>query len=306
MITHQMVLNPAMALVRPRVPWIFPGYPPSPAFLLWSGRVVLYVHDLFLMTRDEDLNCAARFYMARPFRWAIKRLRYFLVNSESTGRELKSYVRDNASIIPYRPTVRNVFGLDEESEMSSRSKTDPLVIGALGTIEPRKNFKAAATIADALQQLLHRRVELHIIGRGGWGGDYEALATHPKVRLYGFLEDTAARVAIEKFDIFLSTSHDEGLGLPLLEAQYAGLPIFAPDQGVFREVLGDSGCYIKADDPREAAATIAAYLQQPDWRARGNAQARINVVRWNRQAEGDRNRVVTFLMNLSETLSQSN
>jgi hypothetical protein len=37
--------------------------------------------------------------------------------------------------------------------------------------------------------------------------------------------------------------------LPLLEAQYAGLPIIAPDAAIFREVLGESGIHIDTADP---------------------------------------------------------
>ena len=49
---------------------------------------------------------------------------------------------------------------------------------------------------------------------------------------------------LEAADVYLCTSHDEGLGLPLLEAQFAGLPIVAPDKPVFREVLAGSGTFI--------------------------------------------------------------
>src|SRR5262249_1498925 len=155
---------------RPSAAWVFPGYPPSPAFRLLRDRVVLYVHDLFLLKRKEDLNLAARFYMAPCFRQAITRLRYFLVNSAATERELAPPLGKDASVQRYRPHVQDVFGLGCVPQNRQR-RNRALVIGGLGTIEPRKNFLAAAEICRILSQLLRSPVEFHIIGRPAWGGD---------------------------------------------------------------------------------------------------------------------------------------
>ena len=86
MIFSQMIINPARAAMHPRDVWVFPGYPPSPFFHLLACAKILYVHDLFLMTRLGDLNWPARLYMALPFRLAVRRFRYFFVNSLTTGQ----------------------------------------------------------------------------------------------------------------------------------------------------------------------------------------------------------------------------
>src|SRR5262245_59697568 len=88
MIFRQMVPNPCSALRQPGPACIFPGYPPSPSFRLLRDRTVLYVDDLFLLTRKQDLNWTAQVCIAPCFRHAITRLRYFLVNSTATAREL--------------------------------------------------------------------------------------------------------------------------------------------------------------------------------------------------------------------------
>jgi glycosyltransferase involved in cell wall biosynthesis len=304
MILHQMVLNPAAALREPAVPWIFPGYPPSPLFSRWRDRTVLYVHDLFLMTRPQDLNWSAKLYMAQPFRLAVGRLRHFLVNSATTARELAPHVSPDAMLLLYRPRVADIFGLAARSCQRCDGEGAPLVVGSLGTIEPRKNFPAAARICRVLSRMLARPVELHVIGRPGWGSDFAALSQLDQVRLHGFLDDAAARSVIESFDVFLCTSHDEGLGLPLLEVQYAGLPVIAPDQPVFREVLATSGTYVDPADEEAAGATIARMLGAPEWRTTAAAAARENISRWNAQADGDRQNVIGFLMELCERLAR--
>src|SRR5262249_11392329 len=139
-----------------------------------------------------------------------------------------------------------------------------------------------------------------LVGGGGWGGELGALPRLPHVRLHGFLPDHAARAVIGNFDIFLCTSRDEGLGLPLLETQFAGVPVIAPDQDVFREVLRRSGTYIDPDCPREAARIIGDVVRSPGWRARHARDALANVARWNALAAADRQAAIAFLAALSQ------
>jgi glycosyltransferase involved in cell wall biosynthesis len=293
MVLNQRLRIPAAALANRDKLWLFSGYPPSPWMTWLPERTVFYVHDLFLLTRQAELNRSAKLYMVRPFRTALARLRAFLTNSETTAAALRPLVRPEATILPYRPAIRNVFGLSHQGPAPAQDR--PLVVGAMGTIEPRKNFVGAARLCESLGRVLKRPVELHIIGRTGWGEDAATLARQPQVRLKGFLDDAAARRTIDGFDLFLCSSHDEGLGLPLLEMQFAGLLVVAPDKPVFREVLGTSGLLVDMAEPEDAARAVADRLAEPDWHARSRADASANILRWNRQAARDRDAVMAFL-----------
>jgi glycosyltransferase involved in cell wall biosynthesis len=281
--------------------WIFPGYPPSPAFLAARERTVLYVHDLFLITRKHDLNFAARFYMRPMFRLAVATLRYFLANSQTTAAELRNYVRSDARIACYRPRIENVFGLRARTDTPTSARLNrPLRIGALGTVEPRKNFVRTAEICHTLTTILAQPVELHLIGRRGWGNDFSLLSRMPWVNLHGFLPDKRCRDVIESLDLFLCTSHAEGLGLPLLEVQHGGLIVVAPEGPVFREVLGNSALHVHTEDATAAATAIADLVGQAHWRERGRELALANVARWNEGADSDRAEVIAFLSRLAE------
>jgi glycosyltransferase involved in cell wall biosynthesis len=119
------------------------------------------------------------------------------------------------------------------------------------------------------------------------------------VTLHGYQSTERVNQLLDAADLFICTSHDEGLGLPLLEAQYAGLPIVAPDAAIFREVLGESGIYIDTADPVPGAARIAAALSSADWRARYVALAAQNLARWNDLARGDREAVISLIASLA-------
>jgi glycosyltransferase involved in cell wall biosynthesis len=275
-----------------------PGFPPSPLLRPFASRVLPYIHDLFLLSRPADLNRRARLYMAAPFKLAVRHYPHFLVNSLDTRKQLAAHCRPDATITPYRPPVRNVFDLDDAGRAARQGR--PLRLVALGTVEPRKNFVAAAEITGALRACGFADATLDIVGRRGWGSDWQTLEAMPAVTLHGYQSADRVRELLHDADLFICTSHEEGLGLPLLEAQYTGLPVIAPDAAIFREVLDTSGIFIDTAAPKAAATDIAALLSEPGWRARHIDLATRNLARWNALAAADRNIVIALIAALAK------
>jgi glycosyltransferase involved in cell wall biosynthesis len=201
-------------------------------------------------------------------------------------------------VIPCRPPARNVYDLDPEERLQRPFHPAKLKVVALGTIEPGKNFLAAADVCAALADRLGIGVELHIIGKTGSGSEAEALSGRPDVILHGPLTRPKAREVINASDIYLCTSREEGLCLPLLEMQYGGLPIVAPDAPIFRELLGLSGIFIEPGRVDRAAELIAQALARPDWRPKHAAASTSNIERWGRMEKRDRQRLVGFFESL--------
>jgi glycosyltransferase involved in cell wall biosynthesis len=301
--TRQMLttqnLGLPMRLAAPSSVLVCPGFPPSPLLRPFASRVLPYIHDDFLITRRAELNTKARLYMVGPFKLALRHYPRFLANSNDTRRKLAAHCRADAEVTLYRPPVRNVFGLEPEARAERDSHPQPLRLVALGTLEPRKNFMAAANIVSALRAQGFPGATLDIIGRQGWGNGWQMFETMPGVALHGYQPGYRVKQLLRRADLFVCTSHDEGLGLPLLEAQYGGLPIIAPDASVFHEVLGDSGVYIDAADPVSAANQIAAILSTRGWRARYVALAEQNLARWNASADRDREVVIDLIASLA-------
>lgn len=288
-----------LRLIDPSAILLCPGFPPSPLLRPFAARVIPYIHDMFLLSRRADLNTRARLYMAPSFRLAVRSYPRFLVNSADTKRKLAAHCRPDADITLYRPPVRNVFDLHPDDRTERADGSSPLRLVALGTVEPRKNFVAAARILAALREQGFGDATIEIVGRRGWGDDWTILEQSPGVILHGYQPGDRVRQILQSADAFICTSHEEGLGLPLLEAQYAGLPIVAPDAAVFHEVLGRSGIFIDAGDPAAAASTITAALSRPDWRTSFAACGAENLTRWNALASADRGAVIDLIATLS-------
>ncbi len=197
-----------------------PGFPPSALLRPLASRVLPYIHDLFLLSRPADLNARARLYMAPPFKLAVRHYPHFLVNSLDTKKQLAAHCRPGAAITLYRPPVRNVFDLEVAARAERQSGQLRLI--TLGTVEPRKNFVAAGQVTRALRALGFADATLDIVGRRGWGSDWQTLETMPGVTLHGYQPADRVRELLHEADAFICTSHEEGPGPPLLEAQYAG------------------------------------------------------------------------------------
>lgn len=275
-----------------------PGFPPSPLLRPFAARVIPYIHDIFLLSRRSDLNRRARYYMAEPFKLAVRSYPRFFVNSIDTKRKLAAHCRPDAEIVLYRPPVRNVFNLSL-AERAGRTKDLALRLVALGTVEPRKNFVAAAKILTALRERGFEDATLEIVGRRGWGDDWHMLETCPGVVLYGYQPAERVNQILQDADAFICTSHEEGLGLPLLEAQYAGLPIIAPDDAIFREVLDQSGIFIDPTNTALSASRIAEALSASDWRTFYAAHGTHNLARWNALAASDRDAVINLVAQIA-------
>jgi glycosyltransferase involved in cell wall biosynthesis len=295
MLATQILGLPARLAAAPSALLLCPGFPPTPLLQLFGDRVIPYIHDVFLLSRRQDLNWRAKAYSAWPFGLAVRRLRHFLVNSMDTATKLRAYCRDDAEIALYRPSARNTLGLNPGKRADRAVAPGVLRLVAVGTVEPRKNLVAAGAIVGALRERGFPEATLEVIGRRGWGDDWTTLSAMPGVTLHGYLPDQEATAVLDRADALISTSHEEGLGLPLLEAQYGGLPVIAPEQPVFSEVLGGSGIFINPAGPREASEIIAAALTQEHWRAAFIDRASMNLRRWNELASSDRSRVIEWL-----------
>lgn len=299
MMLRQTFGLPWAALGERHALFLCPGFPPSPLLTMVAGdRVIPYVHDLFLLTRPQDLNARAKLYMVGPFRMMVARSGLFLVNSQTTADELRRFCRPDAEIVLYRPNVRNMFGVSALSRHGRGDLPGSLRLIAVGTVEPRKNLEAAVAILSKLRRTTHPAASLDIVGRPGWGVDIPALASAPGVTVHGYQSTERVRELLDGADALISTSHDEGLGLPLLEAQYAGLPVIAPDRPVFREVLGESGLVLDISDVAGAAARIGTVLSQSGWRDAHAMAASANLDRWNGAADRDRAQVVARLLSI--------
>lgn len=131
------------------------------------------------------------------------------------------------------------------------------ILGAVGRLVESKGFDY---LLDAFAQARKQQpaMRLVILGEGGQRAQLEArisaLGLEAAVSLLGHAEDLIR--LYRAFDWVVIPSRAEGLGLVVQEAVTADVPVLCSDLAVFREQLGDSGCYAPVGDVTAWAQAI--------------------------------------------------
>ena len=158
-----------------------------------------------------------------------------------------------------RASVRREFGLTE----------DDLVIATTAFHDPVKGLDV---LLEALALLIDQHPELRLLQIGGesGAGQTESLKTlagklgvDDRIVWTGLRDDVSD--LLFGADIYCQPSRSEGLGLAILEAMGASLPVVASDVGGIGEIVipGRTGILATPEDPQSLADGLKKLLEYP-------------------------------------------
>ena len=160
-----------------------------------------------------------------------------------------------------REGIRRMLGLSAEDIVC-------IIIGRLVPVKGHTDLLLA--IQDTLQR--HPNVHLLIAGEGELREELEAestrLAIASNVHFLGWREDTAELLGAS--DIFVLSSHNEGLGLVLIEAMTKHLPVVATDVGGVTHVVEHdrTGLLVPPHSPKLLSVALEDLVVNPKKRHR--------------------------------------
>lgn len=157
---------------------------------------------------------------------------------------------------------------------------DACIAGIVAQLIPRKGHRV---ILDALPAVVarHPRVVLVCFGRGPEEGalrrEIERRGLGAHARLAGFHVELGS--LLPGLDLLVHPARAEGLGLAVLEAMAAGLPVAASAAGGLVDVIedGTSGLLVPPGDVPAWASALGRLLDDADLRLRLGAAARRRV-----------------------------
>lgn len=176
-----------------------------------------------------------------------------------------------------RPALRAELGLPQDTR----------IVGTVAALAPHKDH---ATLLAAAARVTAARSDVHF----AWAGEGECrsalerrrreLGLEGRVHLLGHREDAVA--LITQFDVFALSSHLEGLGTSLLDAQALSVPVVATRTGGIPDAVEDgiTGKLVPPRDPAALAAALLATLDDPAAAAARAARAQENVQRFSADA----------------------
>ncbi len=111
-------------------------------------------------------------------------------------------------------------------------------------------------------------VLLMIVGQGPEQDNLYALVESLNLKKHVRFENIVNQTAdiLPAFDVFVMPSHQEGLGLSVMEAQACGLPVVASNVGGLTDLIeeGKTGYLVPPQDPLALAAKIMEVFKNPD------------------------------------------
>lgn len=136
--------------------------------------------------------------------------------------------------------------------------------------QPYKRFSEFLEIAERARSM-QPKLRFVVVGRGG--NDEAALLRARNIVPCLNLPANLMGAAFAGSDIFVSTSHWEGLNLPLLEAQYQGTPVIAYRHGPHTEVVRDGETGILVDEAEGMLKVLLSLANDEHERHRLASQA---------------------------------
>jgi glycosyltransferase involved in cell wall biosynthesis len=145
---------------------------------------------------------------------------------------------------------------DADDARLAKFDVEPLrYLLAVGTREPRKNFKTAAEAYAALPAATQARYPLLWVGPSGWGDialspAVERAKQLGRIGLVGYVSNRDLAALYRNTTLFVMPSVYEGFGMPVVEAMACGARVALSRIPVFEEIAGSSARYV---DPMDVA-----------------------------------------------------
>lgn len=216
-----------------------------------------------------------------PQRWTLDAADLVATVSETSARQFARVRLTKRPVVVIPNAPQRLAALLPEGAAVGTGPVRNLVY--MGSFMPYKNVE---TLVTAMRQLPDHT--LHLLSRitPERRAELTALAGGASVVFHDGVTDAAYAALLADDAALVTTSLDEGYGLPVAEALELGVPAVVTDMEIFREVAGDGALYVDPLDP-EAVVSAVRSLDEPGVRERlvAAGTAHIGAFDWKRSAE---------------------
>jgi len=187
--------------------------------------------------------------------------------------------RDNIEVVHNGIDIQRFKNIDPKFGAEERERLGLSDAPVVGIVARLSDVKGHIYLIEAMKTVLDKvpQAQLLIVGEGKMKdeltGRVSKLGIEKNVYFVRHSEDT--RKVLAAIDVFVMPSLQEGLGLALMEAMAAQLPVVGSNIGGIKALIsdGESGLLVKPADTRGLAAAILELLLDEDKRKRLGRQA---------------------------------
>ncbi len=263
--------------------------------LIHPARTIVTVHGLEYEVFPNGYSLWERLYMRFSIRFSTRVAKRVIAVSENTRRDLVHLYgipTEKISVV-YEGISENV----KRNAPDAGSRPDETGAGSrhpyllfIGRLEERKNIARIIEAFGMLKEKYGIPHELMLVGKPGYG--YEKISgkireTRYGIREMGYVSEEEKFALLKNADVFLFPTLYEGFGLPVLEAQTAGVPVVTSDRSSLPEIGGEGALYADPSSTADIAEKTWKLLSSKDLRDDIMEKGRGNVRRfgWDRCAD---------------------
>jgi len=262
---------------------------------IYGGRLVVTIHDLGFLhvprTFSRFFNLRSRILVRRT---ALKAAHIITGSAFSRDDILQAYglPPSRVTTIPYgiSPSFTRSVPEEEIRGVTERLGIVRPYILCVGRLNPRKNLMALATAFAALKAAPGIPHSLVLAGRKDYASAQVirsvAAAAGQDVVFTGFVRDKDLPALYRGADVFVYPSLFEGVGLPVLEAMAAGVPVITSCTSSLAETAADAAVTVDPLNTHKLAAALREMIVNPEMRRkfREKGTARAAVFTWKETA----------------------
>ncbi len=228
--------------------------------------VVLTIHDLIPWFHPNGHFATG--VQKRCYRRAVRASARRATCVTTVSEYVRNQVISTLSVPPLRAvTIHNGVDLPQLDANPGAKPASPYVL-YVGGHEHRKNVAGLFRAMRRYWTASTDPMELRITGdqpslHAEAAAEFEKLDDKSRVRFLGAVDDAELSRQYAGARALLMLSHDEGFGLPVLEAMAHGCPVIASRSASLPEVVGEAGILVEPDDAEGVCATLRGLLESP-------------------------------------------
>ena len=239
---------------------------------------VTTIHDLTFLEHPEWHERAKVLFFRRMIPASAARAAVIVAVSAATAEAVREVLE------PAAPVLTIAHGVDHDrfrpasvGHPADLALLDPLGVRPpyvvfVGTIEPRK---AVPTLVEAFARLAgdHPALRLVLAGADGWGTEearaaVAASGVATRIVRVRWVPDEAVPALLRQAVAVAYPSHEEGFGLPALEALACGAPLVTSAESPMAEIAGPAALLVPAGNPGALAWALNRVLTDGELAAR--------------------------------------
>jgi glycosyltransferase involved in cell wall biosynthesis len=234
---------------------------------------VVTVHDLTFFEHPEWHERSKVVFFRRMIRAAVARAAAIVAVSGATADAVGDLLAPRVPVLTIPHGVDHVRfrpgnpGDGGDLGLLAGLGVRPPYLAFVGTLEPRK---ALPVLVDAFARLAGEHPDLRLVlaGRDGWGTEAVRTAVAEsgvatRILRVRWIPDEALPALFRQASVVAYPSHEEGFGLPALEALACGAPLVTSAESPMAEVAGPAALLVPAGNAGALAWALNRVLADP-------------------------------------------